>query len=268
MSKPVPNGGRYPGADWDPIKGRSTRVNRPVRMTVHITAVRANDIYGPGKGPSGTYAHLHNSRDGDFRQHQELHHRTYADLDGNGKTVSVENEGREGDSLTADQVDNLARLFAYLVTEYDVPNRIATWKDTRGLAWHRLGVSGNFGRFSTKDRRTWSAAQTGERWTEDRGKTCPTNRVIDQIDDIFNLAQRYITGKGATPAPTPEPAPRKAPTMYVTKYGRNAWRLITGDYIIAIPEADYNAFVKAGVPHETLTNELIKTLEAHLKFGA
>lgn len=182
-------------AKWEPISHRSRLANRPVRLTVHITAVRANDIYGPNKGPGGTYAHCHNSRNGVFRQHQETHKKAYADLRGNGKTIAIENEGRSGDRLTAAQIDNLARVFAYAVTEHGVPNRIATPGDTRGLAWHRLGVRGNFGTYRSKDRRTWDADATGELWSTAFGKTCPTNNVIDQIPQIFEQAQAYIDGK-------------------------------------------------------------------------
>lgn len=198
------NVNRIPGAVWDPIKGASTLSNDPDRMTVHIAVSRSGDIYGPGKGPGGTYAGAYSPRSGRMRQHQYIDRRTYADLDGNGETFSVEHEGWPGQSLTENQLDNDARLFAHLVTHYGVPNRIATWDDTRGLAWHRLGCKGNFGAFDKNDPCTWSASQTGQRWSTAFGKTCPTDNFIKQIPEIYARAQKYISGTpGGSPAPTP-----------------------------------------------------------------
>lgn len=187
--------GRIPFAKWDPIKHRSLLRNKPVRMNVHIAVSRSGDIYGPGKGPSGTYAGAYNPKSGPLRQHQEIHRKTYADLDGNGKTFSIEHEGWPGDDMTANQIDNDARLFALLVTEYGTPNRIATLGDTRGLSWHRLGCRGNYGRFDKSDPTTWSGAQTGQRWTTSFGKTCPTDAYIRRIPEIFDRAQDYIDGR-------------------------------------------------------------------------
>lgn len=187
--------GRIPFAIWDPIKGLSLRSNRADRMNVHIAVSRSSDIYGPGKGPGGTYAHGYNPKSGSLRQHQRLDRRAYADLDGNGRTVAVEHEGWPGDDMTDSQIDNDARLFALLVTEYGTPNRIASPKDTRGLSWHRLGCKGNFGAFDKGDPTTWSASQTGERWSTSFGKTCPTDAYIRRIPEIFERAQDYINGR-------------------------------------------------------------------------
>ncbi len=212
--------GRIPFAKWQPISGRSRMSNRPRRVTVHIAVTDAPDIYGPGKGPGGTYAHCYNPVSGSLLQHQELHRRTYADLGGNGSTISVEHQGRPGDRMSANQIDNLARLFAHAVTEYGVPNRIATWNDTSGLAWHRLGCKGNFGAFSKSDRTTWSGSQTGQRWSNAYGKTCPTDKFINQLDEVFDRAQSYIKGEkptgGGSPVPSkPKPSkPSKSKKSY------------------------------------------------------
>lgn len=194
--------GRYPGAIWDPITDRDKAPNRIERMIVHTAWVDARDIYGPRRGQGGTYAHFYNPDDGKLRQHQEVTRMARASLDANGRTVDVEHQDPRRDApLTAAQIDADARLFAHLVLEHGMPNRIATPNDTRGLAWHRLGVDGNFGAYNPKDRKTWCRKQTGEKWTTVYGKTCPTNPRIDQIDDIWELAQKYIQAASA-PAPS------------------------------------------------------------------
>lgn len=203
MATPVPDGGRYPAAIWDPIEGRDTAPNRVDRMVIHTAWADSADIYGPRKGQGRTYAHFYNPTSGDMRQHQEIHRLGRALLYGNGRAVDVEHQDERRDMpLSESQIDNDARLFAYLVTHHGLPNRIATPDDTRGLAWHRLGCTGNYGRFDRDDPRTWSRAQTGERWSDVHGKTCPTNPRILQIPEIYALAQTYINRGNAT-APTP-----------------------------------------------------------------
>ena len=41
------------------------------------------------------------------------------------------------------------------------------------------------------DRKTWSRRNTGEVWSS-RVKTCPTDKFINQIDDVFRIAQIWI----------------------------------------------------------------------------
>jgi len=188
---------RIPWAIWDPITDRDRKAQSPVRMTVHTAWVNAPDIYGPRRGQGNTYAHVYNPTRGALRQHQELNRMSRADLHGNGQTVSVENQDERREMPFSDsQLDNMARLFALLVTApgSKVPNRIATVNDTRGLAWHRLGIKGNFGRFDPNDMTTWCGTQTGERWSDAFGKLCPTNARIRQIPEIYARAQKYISG--------------------------------------------------------------------------
>jgi hypothetical protein len=62
----------------------------------------------------------------------------------------------------------------------------------------------------------------------------------------------------------PVPVNLKGNTMFVTIKGRSAWRLIVGDRILAISQADYNTFVAAGIPHGALSLTLIDAMEAAL----
>lgn len=184
-------------AVWDPITDRDTTRQSPVRMTLHTAWVNAPDIYGPNRGQGSTFAHFFNPTSGRLRQHQEVNRMSRADLYGNGMTVSVEHQDERRDMPFSDaQMEADARLFAALVNAPGsrVPNRIATVNDTRGLAWHRLGCRGNFGRYNPNDRTTWSGAQSGEQWTTVYGKTCPTNPRIRQVEEIWRRAQKYING--------------------------------------------------------------------------
>lgn len=185
-------GERADFAVWDPITDRSTTALAAQRVTIHIAVTRSADIYGPNKGSGGSYAHFYNPRTGAPRQHQELNRRAAADLNGNSSTISVEHAGIEGDSMTDSQLTNIARIFAWAVTHQGVANRIATVDNLNGLAWHRLGVDGNFGTYSASNRKTWCRKQTGAVWTSATGKLCPTDAFIDQIPTVFNRAQNYL----------------------------------------------------------------------------
>jgi N-acetylmuramoyl-L-alanine amidase len=178
-------------AIWDPITDRSTTALTPRRVTMHIAVSNSTDIYGPNK-IEGTYAHFYNPRSGSPRQHQTMDRRAVADADGNGTTISVEHQGMPGDSMTGVQMTNLAKIFAWAHVFCGVPNRIATVDNLNGLAWHRLGISGNFGEYDPKFRTTWSRAQTGAVWSNSAGKTCPTNNFIHALPEIYSRAQIWI----------------------------------------------------------------------------
>jgi hypothetical protein len=186
-------------AVWDPITGKSTTAMSPKRVTVHIAVTRSADIYGPGKGAGGTYAHFYNPRSGAPRQHQYMDRRAAADLNGNATSISVEHAGLQGDKMTDTQLRNLAKIFAWAVIHCGVPNRIATVHDLSGLAWHRLGIDGNFGTFDRHDRTTWCRKQTGAVWSSATGKLCPTDKFIRQIPTVYSKAQYWLKEWGGRP---------------------------------------------------------------------
>lgn len=179
------------------LAGRSAAKITPTRVTLHTAVSSSVNLYAAGIASNGTYAHFYISQDGTIWQYQDTSYKAFADLDGNSSTISVETwDGGVARALTAAQVQSMARLLAWARTEHStIPNRIATVTDTRGLAWHRLGCSGNFGTYSPSDRRTWSRAQSGQRWSTARGKTCPHDAKILQIPEIFTTSQPTSTKK-------------------------------------------------------------------------
>lgn len=84
--------------------------------------------------------------------------------------------------------------------------------------------------------------------------------------DVGGFRWSRLAAKLTAPVP-PTPTPRKRiPDMYVTKFGRSAYRLITGDRIVSISKDAYETFVRAGLPHETLDNADIEALQTQLKY--
>lgn len=210
---------------WDPVTGRSKIPIRPRLMTIHTAVTNSQDIYGPGLGPGRTHSHFYNPKSGTLRQHQEINRKAFADGGGNGYCVSVEHwdgypngapgywkHGSDVPPLTDSQIENDARLFAHLVTHFNLPNRIATPGNLTGLGWHRLGIRGNFRPYNPSDRKTWTGAQTGANFSSSFGKACPGDRRIDQIQEIWDRAQEYLKpAQKPTPKPAPKPTPKPEP---------------------------------------------------------
>lgn len=159
---------------------------------MHIAVIHSADIYGPGKGSDGSYAHFYNPRGAQIRQHQSLNKVAAADLNGSSTSISVEHGGVVGDSMTNKQLTDLAKVFAWAHVFCGVPNRVATVNNLDGLAWHRLGIDGNFGAYDPNNRKTWCRKQTGATWSSSFGKECPTNNFINQIDEVYSRAQTWI----------------------------------------------------------------------------
>ena len=179
------------------------RYHTPIRMTLHTAVSNAVDLYRGRAAPNGTYAHFYVNEHGHVYQYRDTAQAARADLKGTYGTISVETwDGGRERPWTAAQVAALADLFDWVTRAHTtIPRRMASPTDTRGLAWHRLGCSGNFGEFDLAHLTTWSQGQTGQVWSTARGKTCPYGTRIRQIPAIYRRATTPTTA--ATTATTP-----------------------------------------------------------------
>jgi hypothetical protein len=91
--------------------------------------------------------------------------------------------------LTPEQVDANARILAWVNRVHDVPLQLCpnSHPESRGLAYHRQGIDGNFGGYEFPGR-----VAGGEVWTSSVGKVCPTDARIAQLPEILARA-RAIT---------------------------------------------------------------------------
>lgn len=198
----------FPGAVLDLIPNRDRIASRVDLMTLHTAVTNTQDLYGSHRGQGGTYAHFYNPKDSPLRQHQEIGRLGRADYYGNPWTLSIEHwdgypKGAPGywrnnsdvPPFTESQIENDAQLFAFLVKHHGLENRIATPGRVRGLGWHRLGCSGNFGAYDPSNRRTWSSKVTGVNFSPNFGKVCPGDRRIDQVPEIYDRAQFVLAEK-------------------------------------------------------------------------
>jgi hypothetical protein len=86
-------------------------------------------------------SHFGTGKDGELRQWVDTKDRAWAQGSGNRTYLSIENEGRGGDSLTSAQIEAIAQTFAWVARVYDVPLKLASKVGDKGLAYHALGGS-------------------------------------------------------------------------------------------------------------------------------
>lgn len=175
----------------------------PNKFLVHITAGNADakatgDYFERSRVACSTFC---TDKDGTIYQFQPISARSGADY-GSKCTLSNENVGTRG-PLTDAQVTANARILAWLHDEHGINLRIIDTSATseNGLGSHRFGINGNFPT-SGIQRGRLQRRPLGEKWSGAFGKTCPTDEVQDQLDDILAEA------KGEK-----EPAKPKGPTL-------------------------------------------------------
>lgn len=163
--------------------------------------------------------------DGTVWQWQDLAHQADANLGGNPTTISIEtadNAARPIAPWTPAQVESLAQLLAWLCAPATHAACPAAWTcrregiplslipDTlpgrRGIGYHRQGCD------------PWRVAG-GVKWSDSRGKDCPTETRIAQIPAIIARAQAITAAKRP---PTPAPPQEDDDPMAMTPEDRTA----------------------------------------------
>ena len=151
-------------------------------------------------------AHFSTKADGTILQSRDTAYRSAANLNGNHRVIAVENEDhgpRFGGTptlpkwvpLTPEQVEACARILAWAHAEHGVPLQLCpdSRPNSRGLAYHRQGIDGDFSNYEYPGR-----VAGGETWTLSPGKVCPTDARIAQLPEIL-AAARAMTGDAVTP---------------------------------------------------------------------
>ena len=140
-------------------------------------------------------AHFSVKRDGTILQSRDTTFQSGANLDGNPRVIAVENEdhgamfgswsGSDVPRLADAQVEANARILRWAHKQHGVPLQLCpdSRPGSRGLAYHRQGIDGNF-TDGFPGRRSG-----GEAWTEHFGKVCPGRRRIEQIPLILKIAK-------------------------------------------------------------------------------
>ena len=215
---------RMPGATWRPVPNYRKGGQAEVRgLAVHIMDGTLAGTDSWFRNPvSEASSHFGTGRAGQLYQWVDTADRAWAQASGNTSWLSIEDEGRGGDALTEQQLDRVAEVFAWVVKTYpNVPLKVATGPDDRGLGYHAMGGKAWGGHYD-----------------------CPGTKIVAQLDEIVKRAAAIVGkkptaggGKPATGSGSKTPA-RYQVTINGLKYGYGA----TGTHITKVGQA----LVKAG----------------------
>ncbi len=191
---------RMAGAEW---LGEHSPQNPMIRYD--IVCVHTIVGYAPAHA-----AHFSVKADGTIQQSRDTAYRSAANLDGNHRIIAIENEdhgpafgawsGSNVPRLTAAQVQANGRILAWAHTQHGIPLRLCpdSRPGSRGLAYHRQGIDGNFGGY-----RFGGRVPGGEVWTQHFGKVCPGDNRIAQLPDILAAARGGRDDDPGDDMPTP-----------------------------------------------------------------
>lgn len=171
---------RMPGAIW-------LGEHSPKRLMSRYDIVCVHTIVGYAPAHA---AHFSVKLDGTIQQSRDTKYRSAANLDGNHRVIAIENEDAARDiPLTPEQVVSNARILAWVHKTHGTPLQLApnSKPTSRGLAYHRQGIDGNFAGYRYPGR-----VPGGEHWSESFGKVCPRDKRIAQIPEILSRAKAIV----------------------------------------------------------------------------
>lgn len=191
---------RYPGATWRPVPRTFARATARNRVSLHTAVSNTRSLFDDF-ADGGPCSHFYVAQDGTVEQYIDTDFWSAADLEGNDATISIETwdgypsgapgywrDGSDVPPWNPAQVASLRKLVAWILDTHAIPRQLAAdakpGPSSRGLAWHRLGVDGNFPELP--DQRAGRLQRGGGMyWSTARGKACPGDRRIAQIPSIL-----------------------------------------------------------------------------------
>jgi hypothetical protein len=186
---------RMPDADWlgEHSPEPPTGMDRYDIVCVHTIV---------GFAPAHA-AHFSTWADGRIGQSRDTRYRSGANLNGNHRVIAIENEDhgpRFGGTprlpgwvpLTPEQVEANAQILAWAHKVHGIPLQLCpnSRPESRGLAYHRQGIDGNFSGYRFPGR-----VSGGQQWTTSFGKVCPTDARIAQLPEILARAKEIVNNE-------------------------------------------------------------------------
>lgn len=150
-------------------------------------------------------SHFVLAKDGRVAQCVDTDIRAWTQVEGNGHVISGETEGFSGDSLTPEQIEAHAQLFARGHLEYGYPLKMMTNSGDTGLGYHALG---------------------GVAWGNH--PNCPGSPIIAQLPLILARAIE-IVGEDLTAEDIWRWVPPDQPEIgFPNPYGFNMYQIVMG----------------------------------------
>jgi hypothetical protein len=166
---------RLSSATWRPIPINHTKGGQAeVRgVVVHIMAgtLAGTDSWFRNVKAQAS-SHFGTGKTGALYQWVDTADRAWAQASGNSAWLSVENEGKGGDTLTDAQLNCNAEVLAWAHKTYGVPLQVASGPSGEGLGYHAMGGS------------AWGGHTS-----------CPGSKIVAQLPDIVDRAKRLVAGQ-------------------------------------------------------------------------
>jgi hypothetical protein len=190
---------RMPGTTWAGEHSPKVLMQRYDAVCLHTVV---------GFAPAHA-AHFSVKANGEIIQSRDTRYRSGANLNGNHRVIAIENEdhgprfggwntsdGHAVPALTPEQVESNAKILAWAHRVHGIPLQLCpdSRSTSKGLAYHRQGVDGNFGDYDFPGR-----VADGETWSSSRGKVCPGDRRISQRTQILARAKDIVNGDDVSP---------------------------------------------------------------------
>lgn len=189
---------RMPGAVWQGEHG-SVSMARYDIVCVHTIV---------GRAPAHA-AHFSTEGYGKIYQSRDTALRSAANASGNHRIIAIENQdlgdpfpvwntndGHAVPGFTAAQIEAIAEILVWAYRVHGIP--LVPCPDSRpssrGIAYHRQGIDGNFAGYSYGGR-----VAGGELWTASYGKVCPGDRRISQLLEVIIPRARVLAGLDRPP---------------------------------------------------------------------
>ena len=250
----------YSEAIWKPVSW----ANRPVQargreanvLILHVAVSEAPSLQGFFEGSiknAPVCSHFYVRRDGTVEQYIDTKYISAADNQAGARSIAVETQGgvknANKEKWTKAQVTALAGIAKWAKETHGIPLVIPvdSANSSAGVAWHRLGIQGNF-----KGQDAKYAFVRGESWSGSYGKICPGLGKIKQVPEIVKLAAKGATPEKPVKIPKPKPVKKDRITL------RDGWwnylsaadAKVTRNPQRVMPPGTYEINkVSSGVPH-------------------
>lgn len=182
---------RMVGADWQGEHGELQMARYDI-VCIHTIV---------GNAPAHA-AHFSVRGDGYVYQSRDTAYRSAANLEGNHRIIAIENDdhgpefgtwnvndGHAVPAFSNTQIEAIAKVLVFAYQTHGIP--LVSCPDSRptsrGIAYHRQGVDGNF---AGENYAYGGRVSGGEHWSTFNGKVCPGDRRIAQIPQIIARARQ------------------------------------------------------------------------------
>lgn len=149
-------------------------------------------------------AHFSTNAAGYLWQSRDTRYTSAANYQGNHRVIAIENEdhgaaygawntndGHQVPGFTAAQIETIAKVCAWAHQVHGIPLVLCpnSLPGSRGIAYHRQGIDGNWAGFAYGGR-----VAGGEVWSTSTGKVCPGDRRITQLITQIIPRARQLAG--------------------------------------------------------------------------